>query len=86
MFIETNISTSKYRDLCIKIVEALPEINLDVDCDGIQSRQVELFSLYKCLVANLYTEDYYKDEIQEMLEGYNYEKICDKNGEYAFTK
>ena len=51
-YIETNEDTDYYDHMCEEIVNIIPMVPFDVDCDGYPSRQAEAAALSKCAAAN----------------------------------
>lgn len=47
----------------------------DTDCDGYPSKQAESAAIYKCAVINKYSEGTYQKKIDDILVGYDFERM-----------
>jgi hypothetical protein len=76
----------KLTDLVKEVTSVMPEITFDIDRNGIKTQQMEAQALYKCIVINTILGGYYDDDIEGILDDYNYEEMCDSHGISSFKK
>lgn len=84
-YLDSDDSSPNFTKTCDLIVNSIPEVPFDLECDGYLSRQKEASCLYKALVFNRIVEGYYDSEIRHFLSGYDYENMTSSAGEYVFT-
>lgn len=77
-----NVNYEKTMDA---ILGALPDCNFDTDCGGNRSMQEETAAIYKVLVFNKIMDNLYSDEIELILQEYDFQRMKNAKGEQAFT-
>lgn len=85
IIISSETSDPLFNQLCDNICSKLPDVPYDTECGGYTSRQKEASSLYKVAIINKLQEDQYRNEIDQILSNYDFERWRDSNGELAFT-
>lgn len=84
-YLDSDDTSPSFTEMCDLIVKRLPDLPFDLECSGYASRQAESANLFKCLVINNIVEKYYDKDIKDILDGYDYSKMTDSKGTYAFT-
>lgn len=86
IYITSDRSAPEFENICDEIVKKLPDVTYDLGGQGYVSRQAELAAIYKVAIVNKLQDDQYLSEIKLILRNYDFERICDEHGEFAFTK
>lgn len=75
-----------FEDMCQQIILKLPEVTYDLECGGYASRQSEAAALYKVAVINKLQDCFYEREIKSILKDYDFSRMRDASGKFAFTE
>jgi hypothetical protein len=86
IYLDSDDTSSNFHAQCETVVSKLPELPFDLDSHETVSAQVETANLYKCCVMNSICCDAFKDDIDRILDGYDFSRMKDKTNEPAFTR
>lgn len=85
VYLSSNKEATAYERMCDNIIRTFPELTFSLDPDGSASKKKETISIYRLGILNLYLNDRLREEIDSVIEVYDFENMRGLNNELAFT-